>query len=247
MRQATTRKDEVVTLGVGLGLDLGLGKTAGSVVPTLPGVLVSGAGTAAANGNYSYRGMTDQGNGLEPYYNKAGQPSDPLTSSIADLGIADPGTFYLTDDAGAVIYSTSTMGSAFPWEGTWNPGWLEQFMNTINVPTTITGSGNCTATVSAVGFNGNVPLVVPFFVSNGQTASSVALACKNALNANGTFAAFFTINYGGPDVEVTFKTVAVNDLTASLVVAETTATGLTTSYSAITTPGNPAPTVTQVP
>jgi len=75
-------------------------------------VLVSGAGTAAANGTYTYSGVHNEGAGNYPYYNLLG--SDPLTSSVYESGSG--GFWAITDSVGSGDYSTSGgVAGAFPY------------------------------------------------------------------------------------------------------------------------------------
>ncbi len=85
-------------------------------IPTVDGVVVSGAGTAAANGLYTLRG-TSVG---RPYYNLVGTDSDPVLSAISNAQDGDNFTLYSSapDDP---LYNTSDF-PAYPWQGTWvNP------------------------------------------------------------------------------------------------------------------------------
>ena len=119
--------------------------------------------------------------------------------------------------------------------------------NTIDVPTTITGSGNVNLTVYAAGFNGGVPLVVPCALTAAWTPVEVANQIRIVLNANGTFAAFFTASRTGAVDLVTFNTPNFNDPTAYFTVTPTTATGINASTSTITTAGALAGCSAQMP
>lgn len=80
-----------------------------------PSAIVSGAGTAGANGTYTERG---DANG-RPYYNLEGQPDNPFSSSIEWNG-ADMWTIRNSD--GDAFY-TSGDDVAFPWlVTTWGQG-----------------------------------------------------------------------------------------------------------------------------
>jgi len=94
--------------GTFLGSAFGRGADAGE-----SSAIVSGAGTAAANGTYTYRG---QSLGY-PYYNLVGQPDDPDVSSVDEVG--DDGRFKIKNSAGVGLYVQTTNGHSFPWEGTW--------------------------------------------------------------------------------------------------------------------------------
>lgn len=89
------------------------------IAKTNPSVVVTGAGTAAANGTYTYRG---QFNG-KPYYNLEGHGDNTNEFAVANSGAlwqiivpdtAEPPTFF-------AIYET-TGNADFPWEGTWAIG-----------------------------------------------------------------------------------------------------------------------------
>lgn len=71
--------------------------------------LVSGAGTAAANGTYTARGAV---NG-KPYYNLVGQPDDTDASSI----VWGSGQWNLTNAETDNLYASSN-DTAFPWLAT---------------------------------------------------------------------------------------------------------------------------------
>jgi hypothetical protein len=72
-------------------------------------VLVSGAGTAAANGTYTYRG---QANGYA-YFNLVGQPDSPTESAIANNG--DPTWYILAANGDQLYVGTPETPIAFPW------------------------------------------------------------------------------------------------------------------------------------
>lgn len=110
--------------------------------------------------------------------------------------------------------------------------------NTIDVPTTITVGGTVRATVSASGFNGDVPLLVDFTVPMGTNGAHVANDyARPALTGDATFDTFFAADADGNSLIATFLTPGPNDPTASLTIEPLTAVGLVTSNSTITTPG----------
>lgn len=95
-------------------------------------VVVSGAGTAAANGVYTYRGL-DADSGYYPYYNLVGQPSDPTTASILSNGIQwaitknpDDGNYYNSANG------PGDVATAFPWLAT---GWQSSDVGVDPAPT----------------------------------------------------------------------------------------------------------------
>lgn len=75
--------------------------------------IVSGAGTAAANGEYTYTGLDGNGN---PYYNKSG--TDPLASAISVNLDNDPIWFVLAADTTGLYYGGTTPPPQFPWQET---------------------------------------------------------------------------------------------------------------------------------
>lgn len=82
--------------------------------PAEPSAIVSGAGTAAANGTYTDRG---DANG-RPYYNLEGQPDNPAASSIYWNGEM----WSIRDESESTFY-TSFDDAAFPWlVTTWDEG-----------------------------------------------------------------------------------------------------------------------------
>lgn len=101
----------------------------GAARPTLlvtTPVIISGAGTSAANGQYNFSGLSS---GFA-YYNLAGQPASTTNSAI----VSDGTTYSITNGAGAVIYSGDAASESFPWlSATWTrvaPG--------VNPPPTVT-------------------------------------------------------------------------------------------------------------
>lgn len=87
-------------------------------VSSNPGAVVSGAGTSAANGLYTYRGQYDGGAGPFPYYNLEGHPDNPLSFSIVNqfaTWVISP----VNQDDGN-YYGGNTPGLAFPWLDTYS-------------------------------------------------------------------------------------------------------------------------------
>lgn len=71
---------------------------------------VSGAGTVAANGLYTYRGM----NGGKPYYNLIGTSDNVVANSI----YWDADSWFISDENGYNFYYLSTdpvLGPTYPW------------------------------------------------------------------------------------------------------------------------------------
>jgi hypothetical protein len=73
--------------------------------------IVSGAGTAAANGTYTQRGES----GGRPYYNLEGQPDSTTLSCI--VAVFD--TFEIHGGDGTILYSAASGELAFPWLAEW--------------------------------------------------------------------------------------------------------------------------------
>jgi len=120
--------------------------------------------------------------------------------------------------------------------------------NTIDVPTTITGSGSINVAIRANGFNGNAELVVPVTVNSGDTGSDVVrFRINETLALNATFSAFFNAGRSANNCLLNFNDVAFNDPTAYFTVAPTTATGINASTSTITTDGALAGCSAQMP
>lgn len=148
-------------------------------------------------------------------------------------------------DAGGIVlvqYSSATTadGSA--------AAVAQVLTNTIDVPTTITGSGNINVAIRANGFNGNAELVVPVTVNSGDTGSDVIrFRINETLSLNATVATFFIIDRSGADSILEFQNVAFNDPTAYFTVTPTTATGINASTSTITTDGALAGCTAQMP
>lgn len=108
------------------------------------------------------------------------------------------------------------------------------------IQNTVTGTvgtaGNASVVVTAAGMAGS-PITVPVAVLSSDTASAVAAKIVTALQANPTINGFFTIANAGAVLTLTAKTIAVNDVSMQVSVANGTCTGLTTTLSAITTQG----------
>lgn len=114
---------------------------AGAARPTLQvttPVVVSGAGTAATNGTYTYRGVFDNGAGLYPYYNLAGQPSSFFGPySLHELGSGgDWGMYGAVPDDG-LLYGSDNIGYSFPWQANWVLGDI----GSNPIPTVVAGTG----------------------------------------------------------------------------------------------------------
>lgn len=90
-------------------------------------VAVSGAGTSAVNGTYTYRGMYDEGggNGAYPYYTLTGEPDpDPNPGGFFYSVFTDGNLWYITDFEGNYLYygrQTELSGPVcdFPYEANW--------------------------------------------------------------------------------------------------------------------------------
>lgn len=163
-------------------------------------------------------------------------PSTPTELNIALYPPVESGGIALVQYSAA----TTADGSA--------AGVSQVLTNTIDVPTTITGSGNVNLTVYAAGFNGGVPLVVPCALTSGDDLDTVISAMSSALNGNGTFTAFFSsTTFAHTSVKVEWLTPNFNDPTAYFTVTPTTATGINASTSTITTNGALAGCSAQMP
>jgi hypothetical protein len=79
--------------------------------PSNPSAIVSGAGTAAANGVYTYRGLNDG----KPYYNKLGDPDEPLNGI---RWVSQVLAWFIADVGGDLYLSTDDV--AFPWLATFD-------------------------------------------------------------------------------------------------------------------------------
>lgn len=86
---------------------VGTSMSRGPVGPS--SMIVSGAGTSAANGTYTYR---DQGNG-KAHYNLTGQPTSLDFFTIVWIGTA----WIITDGDGNSFYSSAD-DTEFPWQAT---------------------------------------------------------------------------------------------------------------------------------
>lgn len=79
-------------------------------------IVVEGAGTAAANETYSYRGLTDEwGSGFFPYWNIEGQPNETTHSVLVQTNVNN---FALIDEFGSGLY-VKTGASPFTDSGIW--------------------------------------------------------------------------------------------------------------------------------
>jgi hypothetical protein len=83
---------------------------------------------------------------------------------------------------------------------------------------TATSSGNITVTVTAAGLTGS-PIAVPVAITNGDTPSVWAPKVVTALAANPTINDFFDVKRNGPDIVLTARIKAANDVTWNTAVA----------------------------
>lgn len=109
----------------------------GSARPTLQvttPVVVSGAGTSAANGTYTYRGQS----GGKAYYNLVGQPTSATLNAIA--WDADSAHWTINDSGGTSLYDdVNEVDVSFPWDA--GIAW-EEITGDSPAPTvTMSGSG----------------------------------------------------------------------------------------------------------
>lgn len=126
-------------------------------------VVVSGAGTAAANGVYTYRGLHDQGSGPAPYYNLVGEPDDPFTVAISSNG--DNG-WIIWQDGDAAFYISGSEAT-FPWlVAGWNTGDVG-----VNPTPTVTPAGTQTGEID-FGTDGAGNSVITGLRSSGNLCNS---------------------------------------------------------------------------
>ncbi len=91
---------------------------------------------------------------------------------------------------------------------------------------TITGSGDATVTVTAIGMIGS-PKAVSVAVLNGDSPTVVAQKMAAALNADPDVGAFFVASSSGTTLTLTAKRSAANDATMNVAYTNGTCTGLT--------------------
>lgn len=91
---------------------------------------------------------------------------------------------------------------------------------------TVTGSGNASVVVTAVGLVGS-PLTTPVAVLNGDTAADVGGKIRAALNAVTAITNMFTVGGSGANVTLTKLTDEATDATFNISIATGTATGIT--------------------
>lgn len=92
---------------VGVQTNPGAGVTS-SVGPKPPTrIVVSGAGTSAANGIYTFRGVTSG----KPYYNLIGQPSSIGNIAVTWVGVQ----WTITDGVADTLYESDNV-TPFPWQ-----------------------------------------------------------------------------------------------------------------------------------
>lgn len=99
---------------------------------------------------------------------------------------------------------------------------------------TITGAGNATVVVTALGMTGSpITRSVALFVDD--TASDVAGRIRTDLNTVTNITNFFTVGGTGETITLTAKTQAANDTTMNISIDNHTCVGLTSATTSITT------------
>jgi hypothetical protein len=96
-------------IGIGICISVSVGSTHSPSTPALVNVLVSGAGTAEANGPYTPRGDF----GGKPYFNLVGSPDDTDNSCIRWDPLATAWSIFLSDSTEAY---TAREDVDNPWE-----------------------------------------------------------------------------------------------------------------------------------
>jgi len=109
-------------------------------------------------------------------------------------------------------------------------------VETLTVGQSITGSGNLTATVTAVGMTGS-PKAVSVAVLENDVAGVVGGNIRTALDNDADVAAFFTITGSGDEVILTAITPIADDATMNLNIDNDTCSGLTSTDSVDTQAG----------
>lgn len=87
--------------------------SAGLTVP-FGAAVVSGAGRAAANGTYTYRGQSSG----KPYFNKVGEADSTTLYALVWGDFGDGTLWYITDSGGDGLYEGAT-NKALPWQPVW--------------------------------------------------------------------------------------------------------------------------------
>src|SRR3990170_5661640 len=99
-------------------------------------------------------------------------------------------------------------------------------VETATVVGTVTGTGNATVTITALGM-ANTPKAISVAVSSADTASIVGGLIRTALAFDTDVAALFLISGSGANVVLTKHVAVANDDTLNIAIANGTCTGLT--------------------
>jgi hypothetical protein len=107
----------------------------------------------------------------------------------------------------------------------------------------VSSTGNASVTVSSALFASNV--VVPFAVTNGDTAATWAGLARTALAANSTINAHFTVGGSSTAIVLTARVEAANDATLNVATADVTSAGITEAPTSVATTAGVAPVLEQ--
>lgn len=105
---------------------------------------------------------------------------------------------------------------------------------------TITGAGNATVVVTALGMSGS-PKTVSVAVANADTAATWAGKVRTALAADTSVNTFFVVSGSGTSIVLTAINAAANDLTMNVSLANGTCTGITAAPNSANTTAGVAP------
>jgi hypothetical protein len=100
-------------------------------------------------------------------------------------------------------------------------------VETATVIGSITGNGNATVTVTGARLSTNPTAVSVAVTTADNTASLVALACRNALALNSVISNIYQVSGSGADIVLTERVANANDATLNIAIANDTCTGLT--------------------
>lgn len=135
-------------------------------------VLVSGAGTSAANGTYTYRGQFLG----KAYYTLEGQPD-----SVDHYGLSwDGGQWLIYNSNGTVGLYINSTDDAFPWQGSWATKDGDSPAPTVTaLPTCVGVSPEVLA--AGLGIPYGVKRYVALLTQSGGTDAPVATVLENTL------------------------------------------------------------------
>jgi predicted phage tail component-like protein len=142
------------------------------------------------------------------------------------------------------VLKNGDMSGSFPLlqVGTNNISWVSGVLQveTATVVGTITTAGNATVVVTASGMTGS-PKTISVAVALSDTATLVAGKIRTALSADSNVNAKFTVGGTGTTVILTAKTVAANDATLNISIANGTCVGLTVAPTSVNSQQGIAP------